>query len=455
VEIFAMIDFDPFERRLAGALRADADLSVAPFDPASVARAAIQANHKRPGHNARRLRDSRVPRRTWLLVAAILLIGAGVIGTSLVGGRLVAPSPSPVINTVIADASASPASSPTNATAALPARTGQFDDMCDFGLGSTTVGWISTTTALYRTEDLGKTWSAVQAPGWSAATAVANLFIDADTAYSFLQGSPSKIAATHDGGATWVETALGEATDWPAFSFQTPSRGSLIFYGELKTDPVRIYATVDGGSTWADPRSVTTVWGAIMPDWCLHRDPSGTLGQTHPWLDRQPLNGFVQLSRDAGLTWTKRPIPAGNDPDLWGDDSGRIVLAVHPEGPPPVHDRIYTSGDDGRSWRLAADLSPGGRNVQVLSASEWILVADDGSSVASTVDGGAHWGTVVGSLTFNIGSSSFASPDVGWAVPLCGPHEYPPTHPACDPTGVKHLLLQTTDGGRTWTPVGE
>ena len=73
----------------------------------------------------------------------------------------------------------------------------------------------------------------------------------------------------------------------------------------------------------------------MMPDWCVHREPSGTLAQTHPWLDSKPLNGFVQLSRDAGLTWTKRPIPAGNYPDLWGDDHGRIVMAVHPEGPPP------------------------------------------------------------------------------------------------------------------------
>ena len=383
---------------------------------------------------------------------------------------LVPPVPAPtlpvaVTNPTVAPAAPTPTPAPTDA--GLPAQPGQFDDMCDFGLGSTTVGWVSTSTALYRTEDLGKTWSAVQPPGWSAATAVANLFIDADTAYSFLQGSPSKIAATHDGGATWVETVMGTAGAWPAFSFQTPSSGSLIFYGQLKTDPVHIYATADGGLNWGKPQSATTVWGAIMPDWCVHREPSGTLAQTHPWLDSKPLNGFVQLSRDAGLTWTKRPIPAGNYPDLWGDDSGRIVLAVHPEGPPPVDDRIYTSGDDGRSWQLAADLRDGspdarvfntpqdGRNAQFLSASEWVLIAGDGSSVASTLDGGAHWRTVVGSLAFNIGSSSFASPDVGWAFPLCGPNEYPPTHPACDPTGVKRLLLQTTDGGSTWTPVGE
>jgi photosystem II stability/assembly factor-like uncharacterized protein len=405
----------------------------------------------------------RMPRRFSTMPMPTRLAAAAVIGVLAIGGTLFlvqrgqpaigGPSPTPSAGASPAPSATSPSPTPSGVVG-LPARAGQFDDMCDFGLGSTTVGWVSTRTALYRTEDLGKTWSAVQPPGWATATAVANLFVDADTAYSFLQGSPSTIAATHDGGATWAETPMGGAGAYPAFSFQTPSSGSLIVYGVLKTDPVSIYATTDGGLTWAAPQSATTVWGAIMPDYCVHREPNGTLAQTHPWLDRQPLNGSVQLSRDGGLTWIERPIPAGNDPSLWGDDSGRIVLAVHPEGPPPGTDQIFTSGDDGQTWQLAAEL-PGSRTAQFLSATEWILIAGDGSSVASTVDGGAHWRTVVGSLTFNHGPTSFASPDVGWAVPYCGPNEYPPTHPACDPTGVKRLLLQTTDGGRTWTRVGE
>jgi photosystem II stability/assembly factor-like uncharacterized protein len=413
-----------------------------------------------------------LPWRLTQINALSRLAAAAVIGVLVVGAGiyLARPNPAPIAASPSPGPSASPSQpavvvfSPTAAEptplpsgAARPAQAGQFDDACDFGLGSATVGWISTTTALYRTQDLGQTWSAVQPAGWSSATAVANLFIDADTAYSFLQGSPSKIAATHDGGATWVETALGDSTAWPAFSFQTPLSGSLIFYGQLKTDPVSIYATADGGLTWAEPQSATTVWAAIMPDWCTHREPNATLQQTHPWLDRNPLDGLVQLSRDAGLTWQTRPIPAGDDPVLWGDGSGGIVLAVHSQGGPPVNDQIYTSNDDGQSWQLAADLTGGGRNAQFLSATEWFLIAGDGSSIASTVDGGANWRTVLGSLTFMIGPTSFASPDVGWAAPNCGPWvnwaEPPPTHPACDPTGVKRLILQTTDGGRTWTAI--
>jgi hypothetical protein len=97
-----MIDFDRFERRLAVALRADADLSVAPFDPGSIARAAIQIDA-----------TTRSVRRTWLLVAATLLIGAGAIGTALVGSRLVAPNPAPTIPVAITNPSAAPSAVPS------------------------------------------------------------------------------------------------------------------------------------------------------------------------------------------------------------------------------------------------------------------------------------------------------------------------------------------------------
>jgi hypothetical protein len=66
-------------------------------------------------------RDSRGPRRTWLLVAATVVVGAGVIGASVVGGRLVAPTPAPTNPVAIADASATPEASPAATTVSSPA----------------------------------------------------------------------------------------------------------------------------------------------------------------------------------------------------------------------------------------------------------------------------------------------------------------------------------------------
>jgi Tol biopolymer transport system component len=122
VEIFAMIDFDRFERRLAVALRADADLGVAPFDPEAIARAAIQVGDARSMRRRRPLGGKgRAVRRTWLLVAATLLIGTGVVGAAVVGGRLIAPNPSPTSPSAVVDASASPETSPDVSVAPSPA----------------------------------------------------------------------------------------------------------------------------------------------------------------------------------------------------------------------------------------------------------------------------------------------------------------------------------------------
>jgi Tol biopolymer transport system component len=57
-------------------------------------------------------RTRRGPRRTWLLVAATLLVGTGVIGASIVGGRLIAPNPSPTDPNAVVNASASPSPDP-------------------------------------------------------------------------------------------------------------------------------------------------------------------------------------------------------------------------------------------------------------------------------------------------------------------------------------------------------
>jgi hypothetical protein len=96
VEIFAMIDFDAFERGLGDALRVDADRGIRSFDPAVIARAAIATDRSRTrsGH-AQPERYGRAPRRTWLLVAAAVAIGFSLVGGALVGGLLTTPTPGP------------------------------------------------------------------------------------------------------------------------------------------------------------------------------------------------------------------------------------------------------------------------------------------------------------------------------------------------------------------------
>ncbi len=59
-------------------------------------------------------------------------------------------------------------------------------------------------------DDSAKTWTMVRPPGWSAVAAGLVAVIDADTLYAALPGSPTTIAATHDGGLTWTQATIDE-----------------------------------------------------------------------------------------------------------------------------------------------------------------------------------------------------------------------------------------------------
>ena len=124
------------------------------------------------------------------------------------------------------------------------------------------------------------------------------------------------------------------------------------------------------------------------------------------------------------------------------------------------HETLYASDDNGHSWRLIKVLPSFSRwDAQLLSATTAVIVAADGSAIWSTVDGGSTWREIIGATAANGGiSTSFISPDHGWAKHICGPRESwltPAPDHLCDGTGLKSMLLITSDGGHTWTPIGQ
>jgi hypothetical protein len=120
-----MHDFDQFERRLADALRDDADASVGPFEAGSIANAAIAETRR---HATRLPRASSRPARrlgrgrgmTLLAAAALLLVGGALAaGSGLLRlPSVVPPVPAP---SVVAVATTSPdATSPSPSMLASP-----------------------------------------------------------------------------------------------------------------------------------------------------------------------------------------------------------------------------------------------------------------------------------------------------------------------------------------------
>ena len=425
----------------------------------------------RPSRAARRPATSwNRPRLAFALAVTVVFVafGAGIVSKL----SPAASPPTPTSTDGFAVPSHTPDASPTPA-GAFPA-TADMINRAYILLASDTVGWLSAAdSAIYRTRDMGGTWNEAGPAGWSGFARVR--FVDAFTAYvtSKIAGSdgsplsiagPMTIAATHDGGTSWVEATIdapgGMANS--GFSFRTPEDGFLTFFSQDGTD-VRVYETTDGGRTWTGPiRSSAPRMLYLLKD--LSGDPAAgnhALVLANALAPGRPFDNNVYFSTDGGVTWAKRPFPVSDraragdmkGATLWAEGNGRLVMAMS------VYDdvQMYTSDDDGLSWQFVRDLGRDVGHVQLLSATEWIFA--NGSQVVSTIDGGASWRTTEGASRIFPYEFSFASPDHGWA--LLGCYDYPAegfsTYCAKQQPGVIDptvVFLATTDGGRTWTRIG-
>jgi photosystem II stability/assembly factor-like uncharacterized protein len=367
------------------------------------------------------------------------------------------------------EATASPAATATNQ---FPAHPAMFGDLAgyQFRLVSDTVGWVATGSALYRTSDDGHTWSDVPLPPGAKGSAFPMLdFVDADTVILAYGSSPLTIASTHDAGASWVQASVDfaqpDGSFGPMLTFRTALVGSATFEDLATGERLTVYHTNDGGQTWSGPIVAT------MPDGGSKALPVGGSSSVLSFnvgkADNKPFDDRLWLSTDGGATWPARSfpsdstMPAGTLKDVWGTpwmgDDGTLVVPISDID----HDTLYASADNGHSWRLLKVLpfSRYGWDAQLLSATTAIIAARDGSAIWSTVDGGSTWREILGPTVANRGlGTSFISRDRGWATHSCGSRESwqtPAPDPLCDGTGLKSMLLTTSDGGHTWTPVGQ
>jgi photosystem II stability/assembly factor-like uncharacterized protein len=373
-----------------------------------------------------------VPFWVMLLLAAVLTAALAVAGSGLLR------------STVVAEAT--PMATPTG-------QARSFSGLSDYQaqLVSDTVGWLGAGPSLYRTVDSGVTWSELQLP--ESKTPVARTFVDADTAFLAFAGEPWRIAATHDGGLSWTEASLSGTAASASMRFFAMHSASV---GEAFLDN-GIYRTQDGGRSWSGPIAPQPPKVAFFK--LEQPDAHGVLSWSDGKADNKPFDDRLWLSLDGGESWMERSFPtdtaspAGGLKALSAEwmDGSHWLIAVNVEtdaaSRPIGRTTFYDSTDAGQSWRYVSQLPVNG--VDMLSQTDWLGCA---TSCWSTRDGGATWRQTAGT---EVRGASFASVTHAWLVVPCGLPAWRHIAGAeyCDGV-VRSRLLETTDGGRTWQPIG-
>lgn len=201
-------------------------------------------------------------------------------------------------------------------------------------------------------------------------------------------------------------------------------------------------------------------------------DPALLYASGHP---SQGGNVGVIASRDGGATWTQIATGAGGPVDF----HGMTVSRADPQTLYGLYDGIQVSRDGGVTWSIAG---PGPAKVIDLAASAAkaeIVYAATLNGLMESADAGMTWqllgppNTQVsmveaapdGSLyAFFVGSGLFRqSPGGGtWTALASDFGDKIVLHLAADPADPAHLvavtqeseILQSTDGGKTWTAFG-
>src|SRR5215207_7448525 len=226
------------------------------------------------------------------------------------------------------------------------------------------VAWASGAGGTYaRTTDGGRTWQAGQVPGAAELDFRDVDAFDAETAYLLAigEGERSRIYKTYDGGRNWTLQFQNRraAAFYDCMAFWDARRGLAM------SDPVDgrflVVRTEDGGRTWDEI------------------DPAGMA---------------PALEGEGGFAASGTCVAVAGKADAWFGTGG-------PEGP-----RVFSSGDDGRTWQAAAAPLASGQAAGVFSLSfldgrRGVAVGGDytkekeaGGNAALTDDGGHAWRAV-------------------------------------------------------------
>jgi photosystem II stability/assembly factor-like uncharacterized protein len=393
---------------------------------------------------------------------------------------------------------ATPMPTPTRSPYAYPTPTPPPANwIAHLSMLSATSGWaqqLSSGEVLHTSQGVQEwTVASPELPAGQQISAVA--YVDSDVAEALSTGtsSGSQTAvdswSTDNGGLAWTQQSTftvrgtlpaGEGGldfvdaehGWWSVGVGAPTANSEMT-GFL------LYRTTDGGSQWSEVASAdfATPGSGSIPDDCRGQPPvailypSSFVNSTTGWITGQ-CDGdapYLSVTHDGGTTWQAQTLPDAipssddplTDPPQFSSTEDGTMLEWGPGGGQDA--TIYVTADGGQTWTPRSTPEQFPQASDFVDADDgWLLIADSLNAGAAgspnlyvTHDGGTTWtslqvtelpNTTSPLPSTNLGGLSldFVTTQLGWAAPPWIPSEQ----------GFwADELLQTTDGGQTWTPV--
>jgi hypothetical protein len=444
----------------------------------SLTRRLLRASEQDPARTFEPAKSS-VPRAvamvlgTALLVAGLIFVGKSVLHIQL------SPHPSvtqpvtaslPVATLPVVTATPSVAPSPT----ASPA-----ESVTNLHMFTSTNGWAQRQSdgAILRTTQGVQRWTVVSV-SIGAQTVIAAAFIDSETA-RILTGmvSPNNddgaVAlhswATNDGGESWSEgggfSALATAYEPPgSLDFVDPDDGwfSVTGLAAAGSSAMYIYRTVDGGRKWSEVEATSFMPTGANGDISIgcDKNPASFINARSGWVTAQCNGGeaFLYVTNDGGLTWRTQSLGVSrSQASIFGytTDPPQFVsgsvgfMPGFAGGPPAARATVFVTTNGGSTWspRESPDYDPDA--FDFINADDgWLLISGSITAANSvtnlwvTDNAGRTWTNLHTSTNLDGLSMDFVSTQLGWADTAL---------PAPNPPAVG--LMQTINGGRTWSPV--
>ncbi len=354
--------------------------------------------------------------------------------------------------------------------ASLQAQTGSTQAFRDFGMVSSTEGWILVGQKLYWTADNAASWSDITPALPDDATVYPASFLDARTGWLLWSSAAAdgslvlQIERTSDQGRHWEHALIHEfASGDPMAAVE----GASMDWLDANTGWVSVrqqtgsnfssgmaFHTTDGGQTWQ--RQAVPVG-----------EPLHFVDSQVGWIAGGPAGDQLFKTQDSGDSWMEQSPPAGLPggqgftvyPPVFDSSENGLLAVVAMAGNDFSLD-LYFTQDGGQSWRQSSSLPLGSQvgrlPLSLLDGRDMVAAVPNSDRIIRMVDGDVSQVKNQDGMSAGIVDLKMLTPDTGWAKWYqadCTKQS------AADGTKVASCssttrLIGTRDGGITWEPLG-